>query len=796
MIFRIFSILVFLLTIGNSLSLNAQNRDTVPSGGVNILSMDNIVKTFENDIEKQYFKGNVVLRHDQVYIYCDSGNVDGKIIRAFGNVVIKQGDTLNIFGDQLYYDGYVKIADLENNVVLENRDQRLFTQKLRYDVNTKIATYNQKATLTDNKTYLKSIRGTYHANTNDAFFQDSVVVIDPGFSLKTEQLQYNTDAKMATFLAPTMISFEKSKIYTEGGYYKVQEKYALFNKNPQYLSETSKAKSDSIIYDGTLKEVQLLGNAFFEEEDTRATADKMHFYELKDIVELTGNAQYADKDRTASGDKLIYDRKNKIFRSDTRIKILDGGQSLEADITDFNSETGEGMASGKVDWQDTVQNIRILTEDVVYNKKEDYVKASGDRPLLVIELDGKKLFVSGDTLISKRIANPARILSHLEKGLLLINTLSKIYAPDNSYLDQKIPFASDSMKITQKKATPVISDKEEMMDADSSMVVKDKMPGEIPEKKDEMMMQDSASKAKVVIEDSTTAIADTIITTDSKSKRKKKKKAEDKLVEKMVEKPVQDSLQVFVEPADSIIPVVHLGKELVWAPETPPDSFKIILVYPNVKIFGDDLQGICDSLAFNTLDSMFHFYTDPVLWSDTTQFHGDTIRMLVKEKKLHSMDILNNGMIISTPNQIYFDQIKGKLINAWFVEGAIDNVLITGNAETIYYVTDESGAYNGVNKKQCSKMRMTFLEKKLDNIRFYDKPEGTYFPMSKADPATMKLEGFIWSWDLKPKDIPSLTDQKWIDWTQFDPVPEVEIIEEEAPKEETDLEGKLEDGGE
>lgn len=788
--------LAFLSFLSNSLIVNAQNRDTVPSGGVNILSMDHIIKTFENDIERQYFKGNVVLRHDQVYIYCDSGNVDGKIIRAFGNVVIKQGDTLNIFGDQLYYDGYVKIADLENNVVLENRDQRLFTQKLRYDVNTKIATYNQKATLTDNKTFLKSIRGTYHANTNDAFFQDSVVVIDPGFSLKTEQLQYNTDAKMATFLAPTMISFEKSKIYTEGGYYKVQEKYALFNKNPQYLSETSKAKSDSIIYDGTLKEVQLLGNAFFEEEDTKATADKMHFYELKDIVELTGNAKYADKDRTASGDKLTYDRKNKIFRSDTRIKILDGVQSLEADITDFNSETGEGMASGKVDWQDTVQNIRILTEDVVYNKKEDYVKAWGDRPLLVIELDGKKLFVSGDTLISKRIANPNRILSHADKAFQLIDTLSVIYIPDNSYLKQKIPFAVDTILANQKESVLIKSKEGDMMDSDSGMIVKNKLLEEVPEKKKDLMLRDSTSIKDVVRADSTSAIKDTIITTDSKSKRKKKKKAEEKLAEEMKEKPVQNPVAPAVEPADSITPAVYMGKELVWSPDLPPDSFKIILVYPNVKIFGEDLQGVCDSLAFNTLDSMFHFYTDPVLWSDTTQFHGDTIRMLVKEKKLHSMDILSNAMIISTPNQIYYDQIKGKLINAWFVEGAIDNVLITGNAETIYYVTDESGAYNGVNKKQCSKMRMTFLEKKLDNIRFYDKPEGTYFPMSKADPSTMKLEGFIWSWDLKPKDIPSLTDQKWIDWTQFDPVPEEEETPvEEGPEKEIELEGKLEDDG-
>ncbi len=50
-----------------------------------------------------------------------------------------------------------------------------------------------------------------------------------------------------------------------------------------------------------------------------------------------------------------------------------------------------------------------------------------------------------------------------------------------------------------------------------------------------------------------------------------------------------------------------------------------IFAYHHVKLFKTDMQGVCDSLYYSSIDSMMCLYTDPVLWSEANQLTGDTI---------------------------------------------------------------------------------------------------------------------------------------------------------------------------
>lgn len=65
--------------------------------------------------------GNVVFRHDSLYMYCDSAYYFDQInsFEAFGNVRMEQGDTLFVYGDHLYYDGMTQIAQMRMNVRME-----------------------------------------------------------------------------------------------------------------------------------------------------------------------------------------------------------------------------------------------------------------------------------------------------------------------------------------------------------------------------------------------------------------------------------------------------------------------------------------------------------------------------------------------------------------------------------------------------------------------------------------------------------------------------------------------------
>jgi lipopolysaccharide assembly outer membrane protein LptD (OstA) len=84
----------------------------------------------------QVLKGNVKFRHENAVMYCDSAYFyqASNSLDAFGNVRMVQGDTLFVYGNVLYYDGFTKLARLRENVRLENRKTVFFTtDSMNYD---------------------------------------------------------------------------------------------------------------------------------------------------------------------------------------------------------------------------------------------------------------------------------------------------------------------------------------------------------------------------------------------------------------------------------------------------------------------------------------------------------------------------------------------------------------------------------------------------------------------------------------------------------------------------------------
>ncbi|MCB0543803.1 MAG: hypothetical protein KDC70_09800 [Saprospiraceae bacterium] len=193
-----------------------------------------------------------------------------------------------------------------------------------------------------------------------------------------------------------------------------------------------------------------------------------------------------------------------------------------------------------------------------------------------------------------------------------------------------------------------------------------------------------------------------------------------------------------------------------------PDSatdVRLLIAHLDVRIFKSDLQASCDSLSFSTLDSVFWFYklaNLPVIWSDTSQFSGDTIRMSMKDKKLDRIWLRQNAMVINSEDERLFNQIKGRNTTAFFRDEEIREMLVEGNAQAVYYALDDKRAYIGVNETQCSEMRLYFGDNKVESIKFYDQPAGKFIPMKKAGKETKKLEGFFWEKRRRPGSVADL----------------------------------------
>jgi len=176
----------------------------------------------------------------------------------------------------------------------------------------------------------------------------------------------------------------------------------------------------------------------------------------------------------------------------------------------------------------------------------------------------------------------------------------------------------------------------------------------------------------------------------------------------------------------------------------------------NVRMFKNDMQMICDSLNYNLTDSIFTFFRNPYVWSDSTQIAGDTIQIFMKNKNIDQLNVLSNGTVISSDDLVFFNQIKGRQIECSFVEGKMRKMFVDGNAEVVYYLTDSEKAYIGVNRTESSYVHFLMADNKITDIRFYTESTSNVVPMGKADHEKLKVKGFYWNMIFRPLSIDDL----------------------------------------
>ena len=218
---------------------------------VDLLYADSAVADKEMRPDVQVLIGSVHLRHDSMYMWCDSALIFEKInsVEAFGNVRMEQGDTLFIYSDYLYYDGMSQLAMLRENVRMINRETELTTDSLDYDRVRNLGYYFEGGTLADSVNVLNSWWGEYSPATKLAVFNHDVELVNPRFVLYSDTLKYSTLTKVANIVGPSDIYSDNNYIYSESGYYDTQTGKADLYQRSVLTSDSKQLTGDSLFYD-------------------------------------------------------------------------------------------------------------------------------------------------------------------------------------------------------------------------------------------------------------------------------------------------------------------------------------------------------------------------------------------------------------------------------------------------------------------------------------------------------------------------------------------------------------------
>lgn len=274
---------------------------------VYLLHSDVLKKSKDNpDPNAQILVGDVVFRHDSIYMYCDSACFYEKTnsLEAFDNVKMVQGDTLFLYGDYLFYDGNTQIAQVRNNVRMENRTTTLTTDSLNYDRVANLGYFFDGGTLMDEENVLTSDWGEYSPSTKESVFNYEVKLVNPQFVLTSDTLRYNTATKIANIVGPSDIDSEENHIYSELGYYYTQQGQAELLNRSVLTNEGKQLTGDSLFYDRN----RGFGEAFHNVEfvDTigknMLTGDYCYYNQLTSYAFATDKAMAVD---FSQGDSLF-----------------------------------------------------------------------------------------------------------------------------------------------------------------------------------------------------------------------------------------------------------------------------------------------------------------------------------------------------------------------------------------------------------------------------------------------------------------------------------------------------------
>ena len=251
--------------------------------------------------DAQILKGNVCFRHDSMLMYCDSAYFFDKqnSLHAFGHVHILQGDSIEGFGDVLYYNGNTKLARFRKRVrLIHNRETTLRTDSLNYDRNRNIAYYFSGGTIEDSLNVLTSRKGQYTPDNNQAIFRGDVKLVNPNFVLTADTLYYNTETYQADLVGPTQIIYDKeTTILSSNGWYNTQtEKSKLLDRSRIIHTDGMTLTGDTIYYDKAIGMGQVFGNMQSTDSTNRMTlyGNKGEVWEHSNNGYVTDSAMVVD----------------------------------------------------------------------------------------------------------------------------------------------------------------------------------------------------------------------------------------------------------------------------------------------------------------------------------------------------------------------------------------------------------------------------------------------------------------------------------------------------------------------
>lgn len=311
--------------------------DTLRGEGVTVFTRDNTQQ--------------VHFIHEGVNMWCDQAVYYEKedFIEAYSNVIMNQGDTINMTAKYAEYSGKTQLAFASGNVVLTEPKSVLTTDTLYFDRVKQQAFYKTKGKIVrDSSGTITSQIGRYYMEQKKYQFVQDVVLVNPEYTLNTNHLDFYSETGHAYMFGPSTIVGETSTIYTERGFYDTNNDVGHFVKKSKINYENREVVGDSMYFDRKINFASATNNIVVTDTINKSIA-RGHYAEVwraQDSMFITKRAlaitvQERDSIYMHSDTLMVTGKpEHRITRAYYNAKIYKSDLSGKADSIHADHKTG------------------------------------------------------------------------------------------------------------------------------------------------------------------------------------------------------------------------------------------------------------------------------------------------------------------------------------------------------------------------------------------------------------------------------------------------------------------------
>ena len=593
-------------------------------------------------------------------------------------------------------------------------------------------------------TFIYGDRAEYNGNFNTArVFSPLVKIVDKDATLYTYNFSFNTLDNIGHYTGGGTMLQKENRLESRDGYYYADNReligvHDVEMKNPDY-----QLKSDSVSYNLDSEIARFYTRSYiWNKDDEFLTALKGSYDRKADLYTFTDQSYILTKTREVWADTILYKQNVQDALLVNNVQVADDEQQAVA-FGDLIQYWGK-------------ERKALLTRDPVVASFQE--SDSSKRDTLYMRADSMFVFTyNRDSLLRDSLRRDS--LAALESaasdeftpadgGETTAGTASQSpegepqpVAPAETPMSPEDVEAAEKAVTEEEVAGPVLSEKEQKrLAAEKRREAKEL---ERKAKDEQRRAKEIARQERLLLRESRRKGARVGAEADSAARA-------DSLAHAQLLQAQRDSLaKLAQQEADTLLPAPadSVGGE--------QDSLvRKMFAYHNVRIFRDDFQAVCDSMTGFSLDSTLHMYVDPVLWNDNNQVTSKVVDIYTLNQKIDRAVFTGEPIMSQEVDTSHYNQIKGKVIESFFRDGAIYRTDVNGNGQTYYFMVEEDSTGNyisGFMTVECADISFYFKDQAVDEIVWRGKPVYSIYPMDKIpDSQPLTLPGFVWEGKRRP----------------------------------------------